>query len=216
MIRLCDARQAMLEMDDESVDMIFTDPPYRGISGGVVGGPVGVLKNNDGKIFEHNDVQIEQWAGHVHRVLKSPGHCYVMVNTLNLFNYHRVLTGVGFQLHNLLVWRKNTVNPNRWFMKNAEYILFLRKGPARAIHTPSEKTVIDARNLTGSEKTHPTEKPVTLIRKLILASSMPGDLVFDPFCGTASTGVAAQQEGRRFLGFEIDPLYFTLGMQRLA
>jgi DNA modification methylase len=62
-------------------------------------------------------------------------------------------------------------------------------------------------NLTGPNRDHPTMKPIGLMQDMILASSVPGDLVFDPFAGTGSTGVAAIQSGRRFVGCEIDKEY---------
>lgn len=218
-LRLCDARIGLATLPDNSVDMIFTDVPYRGISGGKGsvgdGSPEGMLQKNDGKYFEHNEIGIEDYAAELYRVLKSPGHCYVMTNLVNLWSFHAELTRVGFQVHNLLVWKKNTTNPNRWFMKNGEYILFLRKGPARAIYTPSEQTVTEAKNVTGAARSHPTEKPVELIRRYILASSLPGQIVLDPFMGSGSTGVAAVGEGRSFIGFEIDPKYHAAACGKL-
>lgn len=205
-------------MSDESVDLIVTDPPYRNISGGTPADsrrPTGILDKNDGKIFAHNDLDVSEWAADMYRVVRSPGHCYVMCNVLNLWRFHEVLTGVGFLVHNLLIWKKNTTNPNRWYMKNAEYILFLRKGPARAINTPSAQTCQEARNVTGRDRRHPTEKPVELMRTFIEASSQPGDMVFDPFMGAGGTGVAALGAGRRFIGFEIDPEHFETARCRL-
>lgn len=219
MIHLCDAVNGLAALPDRSVDMIFTDPPYRTISGGAGvagdGSPSGVLAKNDGLIFKYNDIDISEYANGLYRVLKSPGHCYVMCNLLNLWRFHSVLTGVGFQVHNLLVWKKNTTNPNRWYMKNCEYVLFLRKGPARQIYTPSEQTVISVDTVAPRNKTHPTEKPVDLIRRYILASSLPGEMVLDPFAGTGSTGVACHETGRKFIGFEIDPAYWVAGNDRL-
>jgi len=207
-----DARHVMRAMPACSVDLIVTDPPYRTISGGnresgnqPYGRPSGMLSRNDGRIFEHNDAPVETWMPLLHRVLTSPGHCYVMTNLLNLWPFRDAALRVGFQVHNLLIWRKNTVTPNRWYMKNAEYILFLRKGPARSVYTPSAKMVLEHDN--PRNKSHETEKPVGLMRDMILASSREGETVFDPFCGSGATGVAAVETGRQFLGIEIDPIY---------
>lgn len=224
MILNCDAREILPLMPTESIDLIVTDPPYRTISGGnsvgknglgTYGRPTGMLAKNDGRVFEHNDTPIETYAEDIFRVLKSPGHAYVFTNLLNLWNFHSVLSSVGFRVHNLLVWRKNNTVPNRWYMKNAEYVLFVRKGPARAIYTPGSQTVHDFKNLSGS-KSHETEKPVDLMRYYIEASSRPGDVVFDPFMGTGATGVAAISTGRRFIGMEIDRRYFEVAKGRMA
>lgn len=217
-LRNCDARTGLATLGDESVDMIFTDPPYPTISGGKGrpgdGSPSGMLSKNDGKIFEHNDIKIEDYASELYRVLKSPGHCYIMCNLLNLWHFHAVLTDVGFKVHNLLSWRKNTCTPNRWGMKNQERIFLLRKGPARSLYNPSLKEVEDCDNVRN--KTHPTEKPVDLIRRYIEASSRRDETVLDPFAGTGSTGIAATNVGRNFIGFEIDPKYHEVACSRLG
>jgi len=218
-IRNCDAREGLASLEDESVGMIFTDPPYRGINGGSGsvgdGSPQGMLAKNDGKYFAHNDIDITDYAAELYRVLPSPGHCYVMCNLMNLWRFQEVLTGVGFKVHNLLVWHKTNTNPNRWFMKNGEYILFLRKGPARAIYTPGEQTVRRVKSVTGAERTHPTEKPVDLISAYVRASALPFQIVLDPFMGTGSTGVAAALHNCQFIGFESDQEYYSSACQRL-
>ena len=90
-------------------------------------------------------------------------------------------------------------------MKDAEYILFLRKGKARSIYTLGAHTVIECNNVRG--KRHPTEKPEPLLRQLIEASSLPGQIVFDPFAGSGSTIRAAESLGRVGIGVEIDTDY---------
>lgn len=224
-LRNCDARDGLASLPDESVDMIFTDPPYRGISGGnsigkeglgQYGRPTGMLAKNDGKYFKHNDIDVTDYAAELYRVLRSPGHCYVMCNLVNLWRFQEVFTEVGFKVHNLLIWHKTNTNPNRWFMKNGEYILFLRKGPARAIYTPGEQTVRRVKAVTGSARTHPTEKPVELIEGYIRASALPFQTVLDPFAGTGSTGVAAVKCGCQFIGFELDSEYYSVASRKLS
>lgn len=172
-----------------------------------------MLKKNDGRIFEHNDVAFSDYLPEVFRVLKSPAHLYLMVNFLNLERALAETRAAGFDIHNLLVWEKNNATPNRWFMKNVEYVIFARKGPARAIADKGSKTCHRFNNVQG--KRHPTEKPVELLRHYILNSSLLGDVVLDPFMGVGSTGVAALGAGRRFIGFEIDPTYYALAEQRI-
>lgn len=224
-LRLCDARDGLTSLANDSIDMVFTDPPYRTISGGdtessgasqsVYGRPSGILAKNDGKVFRHNDIHISEWAPELYRVLKSPGHCYVMCNMLNLWHFHHHLTEVGFKVHNLLVWKKNNVVVNRWGGKNGEYCFFLRKGPARALYE-NFPTVLEVDNVKRSEKTHPTEKPTDLVERYIRGSSRRGFYVLDPFAGTGSTAVAAKNNDRRFVGFEIDPEYYAIACRRLG
>lgn len=205
----------MKRMPNESIDLIITDPPYKCISGGKPhkkGQPSGMLSKNDGKIFEHNDISCEEWFPELYRVLKEGSHCYVMTNTINLEEYLRVSRECGFGLHNVLVWRKNNVTPNRWYMKNAEYILFLRKGEAKPINNCGSKTVHDFDNVKN--KLHPTQKPVDLLEFYIENSSQPNEIVFDPFMGVGSTAIAAINTGRRFLGFELDKKYYDVAVEK--
>lgn len=214
-----DALTLMQQLPADCVDCVVTDPPYRTISGGK-NSPLGygyrnsVLKENDGKIFKHNDINPSDYLPLIYRVLKPGSQCYVMTNVLNLRNMLNVAESVGFGFHNLLVWQKNTGTANRWYMKFAEYTLFLRKGPAKTINTPGSSNIYPARN--PRDKAHPTEKPVELMEHYILNSTQPGEIVLDPFAGSGSTLVAAQQTGRRWIGCEIDPLYYYPAYARIA
>jgi DNA modification methylase len=208
-------------MDDESVDLIVTDPPYRTISGGtgptskMHRRPAGMLSKNDGKIFTENDVQFSDYLPELFRVLREISHMYLMVNFLNLEEAMSEIRKAGFQIHNLLVWHKNNATPNRWYMKNVEYVIFARKGAAKAVNNKSSMTCHKFNNLCG-RKTHPTEKPVDLLRFYIENSSSHGDVVLDPFMGTGSCGEAAILSGRRFIGIELDTDYYRIAEHRLS
>lgn len=176
--------------------------------------PSGILSKNDGKIFAENDIEPEEWFPEIYRVLKDGSHCYVMTNVLNLEHYLTLARQTGFKLHNLLIWEKNNCTPNRWYMKNCEYILFLRKGKAKRINNVGSKTVHQFSNITGN-KQHPTEKPVDLMEYYISNSSNEGNIVFDPFMGSGSTGVAAKNLNRDFIGIELDKNYFEIAQSRI-
>jgi site-specific DNA-methyltransferase (adenine-specific) len=122
---------------------------------------------------------------------------------------------VGFKLHNLLVWEKNNCTPSQYYMKNCEYVLFLRKGKAKWINDiGGSKTVHKFDNIIGN-KTHPTEKPVNLLKFYIANSSNENDIVLDPFCGTGSTLFAAKELNRKYLGYEIDKQYYDIAVEKL-
>ncbi len=127
-----------------------------------------------------------------------------------------VATKSGFRLHNILVWGKNNCTPNRWYMKNVEFILFLYKGKAFPINNFSSKQLLSFTNISGKKKLHPTEKPVDLLKVLISNSSKINQTVLDPFMGSGSTGVAAMNLNRKFVGIEIDSKYFTIAQGRLS
>ena len=213
-----DCLEVLKSIPDGSVDLVVTDPPYRCISGGRAGKrnqPSGILTKNDGKLFDHNDISAEEWFPEVYRVLKDNSHCYVMTNLLNLAHFMSVAQAAGFKIHNLLVWKKNNATPNKWYMKNCEFTLFLYKGKAKFIHDCGSKQVHEFKNITGS-KNHPTEKPVELMEFYILNSSDRGDVVLDPFMGCGSTGVACVNTGRQFIGIELDPVYFEIADKRIG
>lgn len=207
-------------LESNSIDLLVTDPPYRTISGGnkstkwKSGYPTSVLSENDGKIFEHNDINHLDWLKESYRVLTDSSHIYIMTNLLNLFTIQQLAERVGFKTHNLLIWEKNNANANRWYMKNCEYVLFMRKGNAKTINNPSSKTVHKFNNIIGN-KVHPTEKPVELMQYYIENSSKENDIVLDPFMGSGSTGVACINTNRNFIGMELDDKYFEIAKQRL-
>jgi site-specific DNA-methyltransferase (adenine-specific) len=121
----------------------------------------------------------------------------------------------GFKLHNILVWEKNNCTPSQFYMKNCEYVLFLRKGKAKWINDiGGSKTVHSFNNIIGNKK-HPTEKPVDLLEFYIKNSSNEGDLVFDPFMGCGSTAIASLVSNRNYLGFEVDEEYYNTSQERI-
>lgn len=215
-ILLGDALTLFKDIEDETIDCIVTDPPYETISGGSnenagVNRPGGILSKNDGKIFEHNDLDIEAWIGECYRVLKQNTHIYIMTNFLNLEKYLHSVREAGFDIHNLLIWEKNTVTPNRWYMKNAEYIIFGRKGEAKPINDCGSKTILSFNNV--SKRIHPTEKPIDLLKLLITNSTKPDEVVLDPFGGSMSTVRAALLTGRKAIAFELDENYYETGLK---
>jgi len=202
--------------EGRKVDLIVTDPPYRVISGGNKNknAPKGCLKDNNGRIFKFNDLKEEEWFPKIYEVLRDPGHAYIMVNALNLERYLRLAREAGFKLHNILTWEKNNVLPNRWYMKNFEIILFLRKGKAFSINNKSSKSVHKFKNLQGRD--HPSEKPIDLMEFYIANSSQEGETVLDFTMGSASVGRACQNLNRNFIGIELDPQYFELAKRNLS
>ena len=216
-----DCLEALKRLPDQSVDLVITDPPYRVISGGrndalsrrKWNSPSGILSKNDGKIFEFNDIDFEEWIPEVYRVLKDNHDFYCMTNVINLIKLCNVCEKAGFHLHNILIWQKNNATPNRWYMKNCEYTLYFYKGRARPINNMGSKTVHSFSNLP--HKNHPTEKPIKLMEFYITNSTNEGDIVLDPFMGSGSTGIACKDNNRNYIGIELDKKYFDKAQERL-
>lgn len=209
-----DCLERMKEIPDGSVDCIITDPPYDVITGGKgsVESPKGILADN--KQLMKTIPNFSDWLPECFRVLKPESHAYFMVNFKNLEKLMKEIRLAGFEIHNLLVWEKNTATPNRWYMKNVEYTIFARKGKAKAITDSGSKTCHKFDNIRG--KQHPTQKPVELMEMYVSNSSLAGEVVLDPFMGSGSTGVACVKTNRNFIGIELDQNYFDIAKQRIA
>lgn len=214
-----DCLELMKDIPDGSVDLIITDPPYKTITGGNSNGvnskrPKGMLSGNR-KLFKFQNMKDYLWISELYRVLKDGTHCYVFTNSLNLQDMLNEATKSGFKVHNILVWEKNNCTPSQYYMKNCEYVIFLRKGKAKWINNIGDsKTVHKFNNIIGA-KIHPTEKPVGLIEFYVKNSSNPNDVVLDPFMGSGTTGVACVNTNRNFIGMELDEKYFKIAKERI-
>lgn len=214
-----EALAVLAGMKSNSVDLVCTDPPFRVISGGTNSKlgerhrPGGILSKNDGKIFKHNDITPEEYMPELYRVLRPGRDAYVMTNNLTVDALMAAGKAAGFKRHGILTWNKNTCTPSRWYMKDIELVLYFYKAPARPINNPGDKQSFPCDN--PRDKSHPTEKPVALMQRFIGNSAQKNWKVLDPFMGTGSTGVAAANEGCRFIGIEIDNSYFKIAEKRL-
>ena len=222
-IKLGDVIEELRLVEDNVFDMAVIDPPYLlnkttgGISKtGLVDRWQGNIKGSDRKANIKNDIKFEEWLPLVYQKMKKDSHCYIWTNDKNLSDLQKEAEKVGFRLHNILIWKKNNVTPNRWYMKNCEFILFLYKGKAKPIKNKNSSQFLEYRNKSGKDKLHPTEKPVDLIKELILNSSEENDLVLDCFMGSGSTGVACIETNRRFFGVEIEKGYFDIAEKRMS
>lgn len=175
----------------------------------------GNLRAGDKTANINNIIKFSEWLPELYRVMKNPSHFYVFVNDKNVQDMLNEATKVGFELHNILVWKKNNCTPNRWYMKNCEFILFFHKGKSFPIHNKESSQFLEFKNINGKDKLHPTQKPTDLIKELILNSSKKGDLVFDPFMGSGSTLISAKELGRNYLGFDNDEKYYNISLKRI-
>ena len=213
----------------DTVDMIFTDPPYRVTSRGNAGNSGGMLQkkiNKAGQVFEHNNIEIEVYLPKFYKVLKETGHCYIMTNHKNLTHFLKVIdewkdpdTNEGFHFIKSLIWDKGNKIMGQFYMNQFEYILFLRKGAGKKINNCGASDLISVPNKKTKDETgkniHDTEKPVDLCKILIENSSNPNEIVFDPFMGVGSCGIAAKQLGRKFIGIALDNSYYEIAKSRI-
>lgn len=219
-----DSLELIKDIPDESIDLVVTDCPYHIVEGGCTNDAVKIGRytesNNNkemtkkGKLFEHNDIEFAEWLPDIYRVLKPNSHCYIMINPRNMKELQQEAEKAGFTFQNLIVWDKGNCTPNRYYLNSYELILMLRKGKAKNINNMGTKNILRVPNITR-KKLHPTEKPVELIEILISNSSQCNDVVLDPFMGSGSTGVAAINTNRNFIGIELDENYFKIAEKRI-
>ena len=215
-LRLGDCLEVMKTIKDNSIDCIITDPPYKVISGGQTKTANAFYKGkwkNDGKIFKHNEVDFnENFMREMFRIMKKQSHIYFFTNFLNLNKFLTLFEESDFYIHNLLVWEKKPV-VNRWYLKNAEYVIFAKKGKAKSINNKGSKTV--HKFDVPKNKTHPTQKPIDLIEYYIENSTNKNDTVLDMFMGSGTTAIACKNTNRNFIGCEIDEEFYKVAVARV-
>ena len=236
-----DALEALSRLPGESVDCIWTDPPYLLSNGGVTcisGRMVSVNKGDwdQSRGFEADHEFNLEWTAACRRVLKPAGTIWVS-GTLHVYpSVGTALLRNGFRLLNDIVWEKPNPPPNlgcRTFTHSTEVMLWASKSGKGSRHRytfnyeemrrenggKQMKTVWRMKAPSAREKRfgkHPTQKPLELIERCLRASTNEGDIVLDPFAGSGSTGVAAVALGRRFIGIEVDPEFVDIGVKRLS
>ena len=217
-----DYKEVLKRIEDNSIDLIITDPPYKVTSRGVAGNSGGMLQKkifNKGKVFTHNDVPIEEFIPELYRILKEGCHCYIMTNHINLQKMLNVSTECGFHFIKCLIWNKGNKIMGQCYMSQFEYVLFLRKGKHKKINFCGTSDILEIPNkkIKGEDgkNLHDTEKPIELAEILIKNSSNEGDLVLDPFVGIGFVPLACKKLNRNFIGSEIDEKYYNITINRL-
>ena len=239
-LHLGDALEVLARIPDESVDCVWTDPPYLLSNGGVTCVAGRMVSVNKGDWDRSRGIEADHefnlaWTAACRRVLKPAGTIWVS-GTLHVYpSVGMALVQNGFRLLNDIVWEKPNPPPNlgcRTFTHSTELILWASRSGKGSRHRYTfnykemrrendgrqMKTVWRMKAPSPAEKRlgkHPTQKPIELIGRCLRASTNEGDVVLDPFAGSGSTGVAALELGRRFIGIEIDPAFMDVSVKRL-
>lgn len=237
-----DCLDVLPTLDKESVDLIFADPPYRLSNGGITckAGKIALVDKADwdkSRGFEEDFKFTYQWLKMCRDVLKSNGTIWVSGTPHNIFQVGCALQALGFQIMNEITWFKPNAPPNlscRYFAHSHESLIWAKK-TKDAKHTfnyelmkkwedkisPSGKQMRSVWNipLTPLEEKkhgrHPTQKPLELMRRIVLASSNKKDVVLDPFVGSGTTGVIARKFDRQFIGIDIEKYFCDLAIKRI-
>lgn len=239
-----DCIELMRAMPDASVDMVFADPPYNLQLGGDLSRPDnsrvdGVDDEWDRfESFAAYDQFTREWLGEARRILKPDGTLWVIGSYHNIFRVGSTLQDLGYWILNDVIWRKTNPMPNfrGTRLTNAHETLIWAARSETSKYTfnyTALKTGNDDLQMrsdwelpicTGGErlkgddggKTHPTQKPESLLYRVLISASNKGDIILDPFFGTGTTGAAAKLLGRNFIGLERDAEYIKAARERLA
>ena len=235
---LSDTFSALQEMKPESVDMIFADPPYFLSNGGITCSGGKRVSVNKGDWDKGNDVEEKhnfnrRWIALCRRVLKQNGSIWISGTLHNIYSVGLALEQEEFKIINNITWQKTNPPPNlacRCFTHSTETILWAQKNEKKSRHYfnydlmkelnggKQMKDVWTGTLTPQNEKIygkHPTQKPLYLLEKIILASTREGDVVLDPFCGSSTTGVACKKLNRKYIGIDNNLEYIELSMKRL-
>ena len=244
-IHVGDCVALMDAMPEDSVDMIFADPPYNlQLSGDLV------RPENHKKVdavdddwdqfdsFKVYDDFSKAWLKAARRILKPNGTLWVIGSYHNIFRVGSTLQDLGYWILNDVVWRKTNPMPNfrgRRFTNAHETMIWCShsEDSKYRFNYDSMKALNDDLQMrsdwllpicSGSErlkgedgkKAHPTQKPESLLHRVIMASTEVGDVVLDPFFGTGTTGAVAKRLGRKFIGLEREDTYVEFAEARIA
>ena len=239
---LGDIFKILVKMKRESVDMIFADPPYFLSNNGITckGGKMVSVNKGSWDRLSDNGTSIEEkhkfnrkWIKLCKKVLKPNGTIWISGTMHNIYSVGMALEQEGFKIINNITWQKTNPPPKlacRCFTHSTETILWAQKNDKKSHHFFNYelmKTLNAGKQMkdvwTGSltkpsEKKcgkHPTQKPEYLLERIIQASTVPGDIVFDHFCGSGTTGVVANRLGRNFIGIDLSEEYLQITKKRL-
>ncbi len=238
---LGNAFEVMASIPDNSIDCVWTDPPYFLSNDGITCVAGKMVKVNKGEWDRSNGLENDhdftcQWLAECHRILKPAGTIWVTGTVHVYLSVGMAMLELGYRILNDIQWEKPNPPPNlgrRCFTHSTETVLWATKAKKGSKHRHTfnydvmreenggrqMKTVWTIPPSGRNEKTfgkHPTQKPLALIRRCLRASTHPGDIVFDPFAGSGSTGVAALGLGRRFRGAESLEEFADLSRSRLS
>ena len=232
-----DCNEVLLSLDQDSIDCIFSDPPYFLSTGkGTVtinGRPIKFDKGEWDRVRPVEEVHEfnSKWIAACRRVLKPNGTIWVSGTYHNIFDVATCLQEQGFKILNIIVWQKSdppTTFTDQRFNFSAEYIIWARKEQKVAhyfnydlmkamnggVHMPDVWRIPAPGMWEKKCGKHPTQKPLRLLYRIILACTHEGDTILDPFAGSCTTGIAANLLGRKFIGIDQSEEYLQLGIRR--
>ncbi len=243
-ILLGDAVEVMSSLPERCVDLVFADPPYNLQLPGSLYRPNMTLVDaahdewDQFASFEEYDSFTREWLTAARRVMKDTATLWVIGSYHNIYRVGAIMLDLGFWILNDVAWVKMNPLPNMKgvrFCNAHETLLWAKKSREQARYTFHYKEMKAGnedrqmrsdwyipicsgreRIMVNGEKAHTTQKPEALLHRVISATSNPGDLVLDPFCGTGTTAAVARKLGRHYITVDREERYVKLARKRLA
>lgn len=217
-----------------NVNCAFIDPPYFLSNNGLTienGEIVSVNKGDWDKPTVNIDDFNYKWINLLRNCLAPNGTLWICGTMHNIYSIVKVLQELNFKLLNTITWQKRNPPPNfscRYFTHSTEFIIWARKSEKKPHYYNYElmkalngnkqmKDVWDLPSIARWEKNngkHPTQKPLSVVCRALLASTRKGDLILDPFCGSSTTGIAAHALDRKYIGIDIEQNYLNISIKR--
>jgi DNA modification methylase len=243
-IILGDCIEVLKKIPNDSIDLIFADPPYNMQLKNALYRPNntkvdGVDDHWDKfcSFTEYDDFCIA-WLAECRRILKETGSIWIIGSYHNIFRVGNIILNLGFWILNDVTWYKTNPMPNflgTRFTNATETLLWCSKSKNCKKYTFNHKIMkkyngdkqmtsvwqiglcIGEERIKGADgkKAHSTQKPEELLKRVLLSSTNKNDLVLDPFFGTGTTGAVAKKLGRRFIGIEREPEYIEIAKKRI-
>lgn len=237
-----DCINVLKDIDDNSVDLIFADPPYFLSNGGIsckAGKMVSVNKADwDKSKGVDKDFEFTfDWLSECKRVLKDTGSIWISGTMHNIYQVGFALQKLDYKILNEISWFKPNAPPNlscRYFAHSHETLIWARKDQESRHKfnydlmkewddkiSESGKQMRSVWNipLTPQQEKksgkHPTQKPIELLKRIILSTTEKGDLVLDPFNGSGTTGFVSKLYNRRYIGIDLEKTYLDLTLKRI-
>ncbi len=242
-LHLGDCLEIIPKFKENSFDLIFADPPYNLSNDGITckGGKIASVNKGDwdkSKGFEEDFKFTHKWLLECKRVLKENGVLWVSGTHHSIYQVGYALKLLGFDIINEIIWFKPNAPPNlscRYFAHSHETLICARKNKSSRHYFDYEsmKNWDDKFSNSGKQMRsiwsipltskkekihgkHPTQKPLELIKRIIIANSKENDLILDPFNGSGTTGIACLELKRKYVGIDINQEYLELTKRRYS
>jgi site-specific DNA-methyltransferase (adenine-specific) len=237
-----DCREVLASLSENSIDMIFADPPYFLSNGGIsckAGKIVSVNKADWDKSggFDKDFEFTYNWIKSCKRILKENGTIWISGTMHNIYQIGYSLQKLNFKILNEIIWYKPNSPPNlthKYFTHSHETIIWARKNKSKPhfFNYFEMKNIEDKNSFIGKQMKsvwnihstpkeekilgkHPTQKPLELLRRIILSSTKENEIVLDPFNGSGTTGFMAKMLNRRYIGIDKEEEYLKITVKRI-